>query len=386
MPVPDFVVDPMAAGILWDEIQTSDSGELNFNAPTSQRTWLVTGTFDPNDVVNTAADNIPQINQVGNITQFLRGFKYGPTEPGFGNSWLVVADYAFQVDYFELNFDTGGGTAKREQALDEGDYYSCRGAAIGPVIAGQTIDGVTIPDFKGLIPDGADVPDSKFEFTVLVRSKISNLPQDYFDTLIDLTSPPHANDRPLRIVWKNLELNFDTEELLFLDAPGKITNDDGFELSLKFSASRSVGNNKGTAGVAPGTQTQSNFSVPAVQATVVVTVLSVIPFTLNEIVFVNGAGRFEITAIGATTLTIQNLGDATNAAPGTVITSGAAVTFDQNFLSVGSSGPIEKPGWRYLKVIAKEIVMAGQRVAQPSLVIVNKVIYTADLSPLGIFS
>lgn len=385
--MPVSLVDPFANGIVWDELVSSDSGEVNYNAPTSKRRWLVTGTSDPDDVINSAPDNIPATNVRGGVIHMFRGYKWAPTEPTDGNSWLVEADYAWQVDYFELSFDTGGGTAKREQALDLGSYYSCRGAAIGPVTPGSTVNGVTIPNFKGIIPDGADVPDSKFEFTVLIRSKFSNLPQDYFDTLIDLTSPPHANDRPLRIVWNGLVLSFDTEELLFLDTPGKITSEDGFELTLKFAASRSVGNNKGAAGLSPGTQTSANFTVPAFQATVVVTVLSVAPFTANEIVYVDGAGRYQVIAIGVGTITLENLGDPTNAAPGTVIASGAAVTFDKDFLTVGSSGPIEKRGWRFLKVIAKEVVgPGGQRVTQPQLVIVNKVIYTADLSPLGIFS
>lgn len=388
--MPVSLVDPFAAGVLWDEQVDSDSGEVNFNSPSSQRKWLVTGPYDVNDLINSAPANIPTTNVRGGVTHFYRSYKYGPTSPTLGNSWLVVAEYFFAVDYFEISFDTSGGTARREQGFDAGVYYNCTTPG-GEVVPGEIPAGQTVatPDFKGRIIDGVDVPDEKFDFTVLVRSKISGFPVSYFNTIRGLTG--RANDRPVAINYKGQLFTFGQEELVYYGTPGKITSEDGYEFTLKFGAQRSVGIGDGHGGGvdnSPGSLTILAFTQPAVFGNVTVSVLNAGGFDAGDIVYVKDGGRYSVVSVdaGLDTLLLTNLGDASNAVPATIIATTAWVAFESDPLVIGNSGPIQKLGWRYLKVINKAVTIGAQRIEIPQYVIVSKVIRTADLSPLGIFS
>jgi hypothetical protein len=360
---------------------------INYNAPTSQRKWIVGGTFDKNDVANSAPQNIPLVNNVAGVNQLWVSTSIAPTEPTLGNTWLVIAEYKFAVDTFELSFDTSGGTTKREQAFDQGDYYCCLPTGGGPVTAGAVIAGggtATVPNFKGIVVDGCDVPDGKFDFTVLIRSQYSTLPAWFINTLKNLTGK--MNDQPLSITYKingttgSQTLTFAAYELLYNGCPGKITSGDGYEFTLKFSAS---------PGKLGGTTTTADFTVPAVNGDTTVTIGEPSLFTVGKTIYIVGAGVYLITGITGSTMAIENTGAAGNAAVSTVISSGASMNIDptdQDPLIIGNSGPITKPGWYYLKVITKEVIVGTSRVQQPQFVIVNKVIPSANLSPLGIFS
>ena len=375
-------------GVEWNELIDSDSATINYNAPTSQRKWIVGGTFDKNDVANSAPQNIPLTNNVAGVNQLWVSTSIAPTEPTLGNTWLVIAEYKFAVDTFELSFDTSGGTTKREQAFDQGDYYCCLPTGGGPVVAGAVIAGggtATVPNFKGIVPDGVEVPDGKFDFTVLIRSQYSTLPASYINTLKALTGK--MNDQAVSITYKiggttgSQTLTFAKYELLYNGCPGKITSGDGYEFTLKFSAS---------PGKLGGTTTTADFTVPAIGAQVTpVAIGEPSLFTAGNLTYVVGAGVYLIVSITGSNMTLQNTGAAGNAAVSTVISSGASMNIDstdQDPLIIGNSGPITKPGWYYLKVIAKEVIVGTSRVNQPQFVIVNKVIPSANLAPLGIFS
>jgi hypothetical protein len=382
------LVDCPQAGVIWEPMTAFESGEESFNAPTSELAWLVTGTFDPDAfLVGEPGNNVPMLYTRAGVPRMIKGLKWDPTSPTLGNSWIVKASYAWAPEYVELSFDTSGGTAKRDQAYDVGDYYSCQGALTGPVTPGQVITGstATVPNFKGIIPDGCDVPDDKFDFTVLIRNKFSTLPNNYITTIGDLSG--HTNDRPLTLLYKGQVIPFDKEELLFHGMPGKISNDDGYEITLKFSKQKSK------AGGAVVTQ---SFVQPNIGDEVVIFVGSTVMMpALHSTLYIQNGGLYELIAINALghtppdNITIRNLGSAGNAAEGATVTVNSNLSvdsFDQDPLVIGGSGPIKKAGWRFLKVIGKDVIIGGQKIAQPQYVLINKVIPTADFSPIGIFS
>lgn len=388
MPTPTQIVIG-GSSVTWSELTDSDSGEVNFNAPSSQRKWLVTGTLDVDDLINSAPNNIPSINIRGNVTHFFRGYRYEPTQPGNGNSWIVTATFGFEVEYFELSFDTSGETMKVMVALDDGDYYNCETAgnpgALTPSLQG-TADFNRLIGVNGDKVDGVDIPTSKFDFTVLVRNKFATLPSTYINTLADLTGC--TNKTALAINWKGQVFTFGVEELLFLGVCGKMTSEDGFEVTLKFSKQKSTGS---------GALTSANYTQPAVGQTVTIETSATTAstfFTVGDTIYVAGAGRYTVIAVDTPTandilaLNLGYTGDGTTvASPGATISSGAAMSSDSSPpLVIGNSSPIAKRGHRYVWVNTDYRESNGRRILTPLVAVVNKVIPTADLNAIGIFS
>lgn len=364
----------------WEELTNSDSGEETPYAPRSERRWIVTGTLDVDLLLLSAPNNIPRINERGRFRHVYRGYRYDPIEPTIGNGWIVVASYAWEVEYFELNFDTSGGTSKVMVALDDGDYYNCVTAGNPAVLTptGQdTVDFNRLVGVNGDNVDGVEVPDGRFDFTVLIRNRFESLPSTFINTVKALTGK--VNDRAITISWKNQVLTFGTEELLFLGCPGKLTSEEGFEFTLKFSEQKSK---------SAGSKTTAQFTQPAVGSLVTVSV-SASPasdlYTVGQQVYIGGGGWYRVSAVGATTLAVENLGFSGNAAAAATIDSGASVGADANPIVIGNSTPVGKRGWRYLWVNAERAVSNGTAILQPRVAVVNKVIPTADFSPLGIF-
>lgn len=370
MPITQIIVG--GSGVTWHEQINSGAGEVVFNSARSERRWLVTNCYDPNELIATAPDNIPTLNAQGEISHIFRSYKYDPCQPTDGGLWQVVAEYQFTPEYYELSFDSSGATTKLITAIDDGTYYNC----VNPSAA--------VPNFNRLVGvtessvEGTEVPIRKFDFTVLIRNRFTTLPSSYIETIADLSG--HANDRPLTINWKGQRFNFETEELLFLGMPGKMTSDEGFELSLKFSKS------KGRRG---GTWVTDTFVQPDVNDTVVITVYSAALLSDGQYIFIVGGGDYLITDVTDEDITIQNLGGANNSESGTIIAQYAAVSADQNDrepLVIGNSGAIAKPGWRYLWTNSERQLSGGRFFLRPKIAVVNKVIRTADLNPIGIFS
>ncbi len=392
--------------ILCDFEETTDSGEgtVNFNSPTFTKIYATYGHGSESDAVARAelyfAEH-PTIN-VNGIVLFIYDYKVKPDSTD-GQMWIVTATYKFQVDYFELSFDTSGGTRKVYTALDEGDYYHCAG--IGDP-DDHTPAGQGFESFNGLIGvcgeqvEGCDTPlPDKFDFTVLIRSKYSTMPAAWLDSVRRITG--HANRLPLSIDWKGQLIPFDIEELIFLGMPGKSDSDDNLEVTFKFSAER---------GRKGGTIVEVDF----VQAGAVnVAVSSTRGLAVGDKVFIEGGGYYEIVDIplitigGFPVLSLVNLSidPSRYAVDGQTITTGSYVNFDANTdnpelqsepLIIGHTGPIRKPGTRYLhthsrpRLVGGTIVdgriVGGRNIPQPVVAIVNKVVPTADLSILGIFS
>jgi microcystin-dependent protein len=101
------------------------------------------------------------------------------------------------------------------------------------------------------------------------------------------------------------------------------------------------------ANLDPGinTTTSAGFTVPAVNANVAISVTSAARIAPSLILTIQGAGNYLVVSVAGNVVTAQNKGDAGNAAPGTVINSGASVTTSGNAV-IGSLGytPVNKGG------------------------------------------
>jgi microcystin-dependent protein len=93
------------------------------------------------------------------------------------------------------------------------------------------------------------------------------------------------------------------------------------------------------------TTTSALFSVPAAQANVGITMTSVTGISAGLVLTIQGAGSYSVVSVAGSVVTAQNTGAAGNAAPGTVIASGAIVTTSGNAV-IGGLGytPINKAG------------------------------------------
>lgn len=78
--------------------------------------------------------------------------------------------------------------------------------------------------------------------------------------------------------------------------------------------------------VATRTVTTASFTQPAAGSTVVVSVSSSVPFFVDQYVFVNGGGLYQVTALpSGTSITLRNLGHMTNAAASATVAASARV-------------------------------------------------------------
>jgi len=93
------------------------------------------------------------------------------------------------------------------------------------------------------------------------------------------------------------------------------------------------------------TTTAANFTVPAVNATVAITVTSVVGISQGLVLSIAGAGNYSTVSVAGSVVTATNLGSAGAASPGTIINSGASVTTTGNAV-IGCLGytPINKSG------------------------------------------
>jgi len=94
----------------------------------------------------------------------------------------------------------------------------------------------------------------------------------------------------------------------------------------------------GPAGTTVATTTSANFTVPAVNANVGVTLASASGLSTGLILYIQGAGYYSTVSIAGNVATLQNLGYTGNTGSGTVINSGATVG------GVGPQGPTGPAG------------------------------------------
>ena len=90
------------------------------------------------------------------------------------------------------------------------------------------------------------------------------------------------------------------------------------------------------------TTTSAVFTMPAVGATVVVSVVNGLWAVVLQYVVVSVAGFFQVTARGATTITLENLGYSDNVAPGTIVASAQSVApaGEQGITGASGSGTL----------------------------------------------
>ena len=99
------------------------------------------------------------------------------------------------------------------------------------------------------------------------------------------------------------------------------------------------------ANLAPGinTTTSANFTVPAVNANVNISVTSAARIIAGLVLNIQGAGAYLTVSVADSVVTAQNTGGS-NAAPGTVINSGAAVTTPGSVIGALGYTPVNKAG------------------------------------------
>jgi hypothetical protein len=91
----------------------------------------------------------------------------------------------------------------------------------------------------------------------------------------------------------------------------------------------------GPAGTSVATTTAANYTQPASGANVAVTLTSAAGISTGLVLYIQGGGYYTVISVAGSVATVQNLGYSVNAAPATVINSGA---------NVGGSGPIGPQG------------------------------------------
>jgi microcystin-dependent protein len=101
------------------------------------------------------------------------------------------------------------------------------------------------------------------------------------------------------------------------------------------------------ANLDPGinTTTAANFTVPAVNANVAITMTSAAGILAGLLLTIQGAGAYSAVSVAGNVVTAQNTGASGNASAGTIINSGASVTTSGNAV-VGALGftPVNKAG------------------------------------------
>jgi hypothetical protein len=79
------------------------------------------------------------------------------------------------------------------------------------------------------------------------------------------------------------------------------------------------------SGTTVATTTAANYSQPASAANVGVTMTSTTGMSTGRYLYIQGGGYYSVQSVAGNVATLQNLGYSTNAAPGTVVNSGASV-------------------------------------------------------------
>lgn len=287
MPITHFSI-----ACTWEECNDSGGGTVSRNGTEYEKKYATYGPANEADADVVARLNLASFLNVNGRVYFLTGFKCTPE--GDGLVWLVTAQYKFDVAFTEMSFDTSGSQGKIYQALDEGDYYNCAGTGDPDDLSpeGQGVESLYgLINVNGENVDGVEItlPD-KFDFTFLIRAKMSTLSSSYIDTLSRLTGK--CNDRGLVITYRGQQFPFAAEELLFMGTPGKQNSDDDVELALKFSVSR---------GKRGGAKTVLLYTQPAVGNLVEVYVNSVGDLAIGDRIYIVGGGTYEVVDIDFTT-------------------------------------------------------------------------------------
>ena len=99
-------------------------------------------------------------------------------------------------------------------------------------------------------------------------------------------------------------------------------------------------------GTSAATTLSATFTMPASGATATANVANASVFAVGSVVYIPGLGYLSVTAVntGANTLTLQNLGYATNSASGTTAPSGTTVSGSGLQGPAGAQGPVGATG------------------------------------------
>lgn len=121
------------------------------------------------------------------------------------------------------------------------------------------------------------------------------------------------------------------------------------------------------------TTTAANFTAPAVNANVNITLSSAAQISAGLVLNIAGAGSYSVISVAGAVVTAQNTGASGNAAPGTVINSGAAVTTTGNAVT-GCLGytPVNKAGDSGIGILEHDVdTLVAATAPQSSAVYIN---------------
>lgn len=368
------------------------AGTTQFRAPKARNEYTISGTLVRLEaqiaLASAAPASVPGCDTDGTeIDIFLN--KLDLQEIG-GGVWHGSADYSNTPDQFELTFNVGTQTIKRQQALEHIRTYDC-------LVGGEATPGSGIPDFQGAIGvhggdnggafsavDGVDVEVGKTEFTLTKKLNFTSLTSTHFWTVANMT--PSVNDDDFIFNFKGQTFIFPKGSALFRGAPMKANSDNQVEISYMFAYSRNTGLEApewdiGTT-YGAGDRVVFNFMVWESLAGGNVGNEPVVDTWLPDLTYAFGDKVRFVGILGDghvyESLAGGNQGNRPDANPGDWQDDGNSpwtyVGPSVGELRIGNSGPIIKEGWWYLWVWYAMQVTSGVAIPIPRAVVIDRVL------------
>jgi hypothetical protein len=376
-------------------------GSIQFKGPTAKRVYALTGSTQKLAIQIAVITAAPQTEtSISSTGQQLSLFldKVSVKEIG-GGVWEATCDYADTPQQFDLKFNIGTQTVKRQQALEHIATYDC---ILGGVLMGDGAFTSGIPDFNGAIGvsetevAGVDVEIAKIEFTITLRLNTANpigfdgqpLSPLYFWQVANIT--PCVNATDLTIIYKGQTFLFPKGSVLFRGAPMSTNSDTQLDITFMFAYSKNL---TATAADWVSTETyqigsQVTYNGYLFTSTMVGNLDNApignawstsATYQVGDLVIFNGA-IYE--ALQVTTGNQPNISAAQWNAVGSSswTPNGPSVPA----LVVGASDPIIKEGWWYAWPWYKTGTSGGTAHPLPTAIVVDRVYDYGDLALLEI--
>jgi hypothetical protein len=374
------------------------AGTVQFKGPTATREYVATGSLVKLDIQLAILATAPAMETGvdtatgGTIALFLN--KVSVTEVG-GGTWKATCDYANTPDQWDLKFNIGTQTTKRQQAIKHIRTYDCvlGGFKDGP---GDFTSG--IKDFKGAIGvngeevAGVDCEIAKIEFTITLKLQFAALSSGYFWTVANMT--PCVNNADYTIIFKGQSFIFPKGSLLFRGAPMTVDSDSQVTFTYFFAYSRNL---TAGGGSAPDWSATTTYGAGAQVYAGGHIFASAAGGNLNTPPVVNGWTSDDIFQTGDqvtfgghtyTSLIANNEGNDPSLNPADWTDNGVSawttVGIAVGEMTVGNSGPIVAEGWHYKWPWYGTTVSNGSATATPKAIVIDQVYDYGDLTLLNI--
>ncbi len=217
------------------------SGTVQYNRPTTERDYIVSGTTERTEALLAVAREAPREDltvddQDADVPVFRSNISI--KEVG-GGVWEATVSYGGTPDSIDLSVSFGVRTVKRYQALETVKSYDC--IAGGVAVAGAGAHG-NVPDFKGAIGvkgdgdiEGVDIEVGSIEFSITKKWKRNRVSQDYFIKLFRFADQGAVNKYRFTIVWLEQHLIFPKGDLRFRSVNVKSSDTEELEMTYNFA-------------------------------------------------------------------------------------------------------------------------------------------------------